>query len=205
MTFESTIALAFAMLVLAASPGPGVLATVAQALSGGARSSVNVIAGIITGDLVFLLLAVFGMSAVARIMGGLFFVVKLAGSAYLIWMGFRIWRSASVRMEDAQNVAQGKTGWQRFACGLFLTLGNPKAICFYMGFLPNFMELERLSMADIGIAAGVVSLVLAGVLGIYAWTASGMRRAFKSTRAMQNLNRSAGAVMIGTGAMIAVR
>jgi len=60
MTVESTLAFALAMLILAATPGPGVFASLAQALSSGFRSSINVIAGIVIGDLLFLILAING-------------------------------------------------------------------------------------------------------------------------------------------------
>jgi len=61
MTVESTFAFALAMLVLAATPGPGVFASVAQAISSGVRSSIDVIAGIVIGDLFFLMLAILGL------------------------------------------------------------------------------------------------------------------------------------------------
>lgn len=79
MTIEFTFAFALAMLVLAATPGPGVFASVAQALSSGFRSSIDVIAGIVVGDLLFLTLAIFGLSAVAYALGELFFIVKIMG------------------------------------------------------------------------------------------------------------------------------
>ena len=79
------------MLVLAASPGPGVFATIARALASGLRPSLVVICGIILGDVIFLLFAAFGLSMVARALGNMFFIVKICGGAYLIWLGVRIW------------------------------------------------------------------------------------------------------------------
>ncbi|MGD9325027.1 MAG: LysE family transporter, partial [Desulfobacterales bacterium] len=65
MTIYSAIGFAVAMLVLAASPGPGVFATVARALASGFRPSFAVICGIVAGDVIYLLFAVFGLSMVA--------------------------------------------------------------------------------------------------------------------------------------------
>ena len=79
------------MLVLAASPGPGVFATIARALASGFRPSLAVIGGIVLGDVIFLLFAAFGLSMVARALGNMFFIVKICGGAYLIWLGIRIW------------------------------------------------------------------------------------------------------------------
>ena len=81
MTIYSAIGFSVAMLVLAASPGPGVFATVARALASGFRPSLAVISGIVLGDVIFLLFAAFGLSMVARVLGNLFFIVKICGGA----------------------------------------------------------------------------------------------------------------------------
>jgi threonine/homoserine/homoserine lactone efflux protein len=204
MTIETTIAFALAMVILAATPGPGVFASVAQALATGFRSSWNVIAGIITGDILFLLLAVFGLSAVARALGELFFIVRLAGGAYLIWLGYRMWTAQPISFSPGSHPNR-RNGRQRYLAGLFITLGNPKVILFYVGFLPTFIDLDYLKGIDIMIIAGLVMLILAGVMGFYCYMAGRARRLFASRRATRNLNRCAGTVMIGTGLAIAVR
>lgn len=204
MTLHSTIAFAAAMLALAASPGPGVFAAAAQALAGGFRSAVGVIAGIVIGDLIFLMLAVFGMSALASALGGLFVVVKIAGGAYLIFMGIRLWTARPGSL-DLTAAAGFRNGRRRVLGGLFITLSNPKVIVFYCGFLPTFMDLTRLTAADVAIVAGVVATVLSSVLGVYAYGAARARRLFTGERATRRFNCAAGTVLIGTGAAIASR
>lgn len=204
MTIESAIAFAAAMLVLAASPGPGVFAATAQALAGGFRSAAGVIAGIVAGDLIFLMLAVFGMSALANALGGLFVVVKIAGGAYLIVMGIRLW-TARPDPPDPDAAVAGRGVRRRFLGGLFITLSNPKVIVFYCGFLPTFMDLTRLTATDVAIAAGVVAAVLSAVLGLYAYGAARARRLFAGKSATRRFNRTAGTVLIGTGVVIASR
>ncbi len=204
MTIETTIAFTLAMLILAATPGPGVFASVAQALSAGFRSSWNVIAGIIAGDILFLMLAVFGLSAAAQVLGEFFFIIRLAGGVYLIWLGYKMWTAQPLSFSANHN-ASIRNGWQRFLGGLFITLGNPKVILFYVGFLPTFMDLNHLNSMDILIISGVVTFVLAGVMGVYAYMAGRARKLFSSKRAARNLNRSAGTVMIGTGLVIATK
>ncbi len=192
------------MLILAATPGPGVFASVAQAISSGFRPSLDVIAGIVFGDILFLLLAVFGLSAFAFVLGEFFFIIKLAGGAYLIWMGWKMWTAKPVLADTEQKLGK-RSVRQRFLAGLFITLGNPKVIIFYVGFLPNFMDLTCLTSLDIVIVIGMIALVPTGVLGAYAYFAARARRLFTSRRAVRNLNRSAGTVMIGTGVVIATR
>ncbi len=204
MTIESIIALSFAMFILAASPGPGVFGAVAQSLATGFRSSLDVIAGIVLGDIIFLMLAIFGLSAVAKLFGEFFFFVKIAGCLYLVWLGFKMWTGEPASMDSKPGAAQqGRK--QRFLTGLFITLGNPKVILFYVGFLPTFLDLASLGVTEIAIVSGVISAVLVTVLTGYTWSAAKARRLFKSRRAAKNFNRGAGTVMIGTGIAIVVR
>lgn len=204
MTIQSILAFSAAMLILAISPGPGIFATVSQALSSGFRSSVGVVGGIVIGDLLFLFLAVFGLSALAYALGDLFFYIKLLGGAYLVWLGFRMWIKVPVPLNQSHNLER-RNGWQRFLGGLVITLGNPKVILFYAGFLPTFIDLSELQALDIIIIAGLVASILIVVLGAYSFAASRARVLFTSLRAIKALNRGAGTVMIGTGIVVATR
>ena len=204
MSFETYIALALAMFVLAVTPGPGMFATIARALHGGFRPALSMIAGIVTGDLLFLLLAIFGLAVVAETLGEFFLIVKVLGGLYLIWLGWKMWKAEPTPVqigasENGQRLAAG------FIPGLTITLGNPKVIIFYVAFLPTFIDLAQLTALNIAAVATVVSIVLASVLAAYAFLAARTRAVFKSRRAMRGLNRGAGTVMIGTGLVVATR
>ena len=204
MTFYSTIGLSVAMLVLAASPGPGVFATVARALASGFRPALAVIIGIVLGDIIFLMFAFFGLSLTAQALGDLFFIVKICGGAYLIFLGIRIWmrEPALVSNEEGNH---NRPGWGNFVSGLVVTLSNPKVILFYCGFLPTFLDLSALTLSDLALVVGIITIVLACVLSTYALLASRARRMFTNKKAARRLNRAAGAVMVATGVAIAAR
>lgn len=204
MTFYSTIGLSVAMLVLAASPGPGVFATVARALASGFRPALAVIIGIVLGDIIFLMFAFFGLSIIAQALGDLFFIVKICGGAYLIFLGIRIWmrEPALVSNEEGNH---NRPGWGNFVSGLVVTLSNPKVILFYCGFLPTFLDLSALTLSDLALVVGIITIVLACVLSTYALLASRARRMFTNKKAARRLNRAAGAVMVATGVAIATR
>jgi threonine/homoserine/homoserine lactone efflux protein len=89
-----------------------------------------------------------------------------------------------------------------FLGGLSITLGNPKVILFYLGFLPTFLDLPALSNFDILVVAAVVALVLGSVMLVYAFMASRARQVLKSEHARTRMNKTAGSVMIGTGAVL---
>lgn len=204
MTVETILALALAALIFAATPGPAIMAGVARALSSGFGAAVALNVGIILGDIIFLLLAVYGLSAIAELVGGFFFVVRIAGGAYLVWLGWKMWCRASTQVAvqaDAgePDVLRGVGG------GFLIAISNPKAILFYAGFLPAFMDLSALSMADVGITTAVITTVIMTVNCTYAWSAARARQLLASRRATRNMQKSAGLVMAGTGLVIATR
>jgi threonine/homoserine/homoserine lactone efflux protein len=192
------------MIILAASPGPGVFATVARALASGFRPALAVIGGIVLGDIIFLMFAAFGLSMVARVLGTLFFIVKICGGAYLIWLGIKIWLKDPEPLSSAQD-SDTRSRWGNFASGLVITLSNPKVILFYCGFLPTFLDLSTLTGFDLAIVVAIITAVLVGVLGTYAYLASRARQMFTQKRSVRRLNRAAGSVMVAAGVAIAVR
>ena len=203
MTLLSTLSFALAMLILAASPGPGVFATVAWSLSCGFRPALAVVAGIILGNIIFLLFAIFGLAILAQTLGDFFIIIKLLGGGYLIWQGIKIFFNDTRLTDSKEKVASSKS--RHFLSGLFITLGNPKVILFYCGFLPTFVSLSTLTLADFLIIIAVIATVLAAVLGTYAWLASSARQLLKTPRQMKRLNRTAGGVMVTAGVIIAGR
>lgn len=204
MNIQSGISLAVAMLALAASPGPGVFATTSRALASGMRPALAVITGIVAGDVLYLLLATFGLSMIANALGELFLVVRLLGGTYLIWLGVRMWlKEPAPPAGESGERDVSRAG--NFAGGLIITLSNPKVIVFYGGFLPTFMDLAALSLADLAVVVAIVSAVLSSVLVCYALLATRVRGLIKSRRAAGLLNRVAGTAMVATGAVILTR
>lgn len=204
MTIYSAIGFSVAMLILAASPGPGVFATVARALASGFRSAQAVICGIVLGDIIFLLFAAFGLSMVARVLGNMFFIVKICGGVYLVWLGVKIWLKDPEPVFENQD-SDTRSQWANFVSGLVITLSNPKVILFYCGFLPTFLDLSTLTVFDLAIVVAIITAVLVAVLGTYAYLASRARQFFTSKRSVRRLNRAAGSVMVAAGVAIAVR
>ncbi len=205
MTLYSAFGFALAMLILAASPGPGVFATTARAMASGFRPALAVIWGIVLGDIIFLLFAAFGLSMVARVMGNLFFIVKICGGAYLVWLGIKIWLQKPEPAQNQLHSAISQSKWGNFASGLIITLSNPKVILFYCGFLPTFLDLSALTAIDLSIVVIIITAVLSGVLIVYAYLASRARKLFTREKSVKRLNRAAGSVMVAAGVAIAVR
>ncbi|MBN2332976.1 MAG: LysE family translocator [Deltaproteobacteria bacterium] len=205
MNTLSLVSFSVAMLILAASPGPGVAATVSRSLASGFHSALAVIAGIVMGDLIYLLFVLFGLSLAAQTLGKLFIVVKIGGGAYLFWLGITIWRAKPHAFASSAPQSKDARPTANLISGLLVTLANPKVIVFYCGFLPTFIDLSSLQATDAAMIAGIVAIVLSGVLIVYAAAATYARRLFSSHKAIGRLNRSAVAVMMAAGIAIAAK
>jgi len=192
------------MLILAASPGPGVFATVARSLASGFRPALAVIIGIVVGDIIYLMFAIFGLSIVAQRLGEFFIIIRVCGGIYLFWLGFKIWFSKLPETESKQ-LYEKQSQLGNIISGLLITLSNPKVILFYCGFLPTFLDLSTLNVIDIALIACVVTIVLSTVLTIYACLASHAWQLLSSQIAIKKLNRSAGGVMMATGVVVATK
>ena len=192
------------MLILAASPGPGVFATVARSLASGFRPALWLIAGIVIGDIIYLMFAVFGLSAFARVFGEFFIIVKICGGAYLIFLGLKIFFSEhfaeSPKQVYSENLKSGNV-----ISGLLITLSNPKVILFYCGFLPTFTDLSKLNKNEIIVISVVVTIILSFVLSVYAYAASQARCLLSDRKSRRRMNLAAGGIMIATGAVIATK
>jgi len=133
-------------------------------------------------------------------MGTFFTVVKYIGGLYLLYLGFKIWTSSPTGIEI--TTTSQNTSLSNFFSGLTITLGNPKVILFYLGFLPTFIDLERLGMGDVVIIAVIVSTVLGLTMLGYGYMASRAKQMVKSKRTGHLMNHIAGGVMMSTGAIL---
>ena len=203
MTLWTAFTMAGAMLLLAVTPGPGVFATVSRALSSGFRHAAFVVMGIVVGDLIFLLFAIFGLSALASLMGDLFSLVSFAGGCYLLWLGYKILTSVPADTQIA--TATEDSVLSCFFSGLVITLSNPKVVLFYLGFLPTFIDLERLGAQDIVLICLIVSSVLGTTMLAYAYTATKAKQMIENRHTSRTLNRVSGVVMMGIGSMLLLR
>jgi threonine/homoserine/homoserine lactone efflux protein len=191
-----TIAYAIAVLV----PGPGVAAVVARALGGGFKGAFPMVLGILAGDLVYFVFAVFGLAAVATWFGPVFTVVRWAGAAYLLYIAYKFW---TARPGSEQMKPKNEDPWRTFLAGFSLTMGNPKTIVFYLAILPTVIPLDQMTPVAFAELTAIVVIVLLIIGCGYAWLASAAREMFKSSKALGRLNKTAG-VMMATAAGLVV-
>lgn len=183
-----------------ATPGPGIVTLVARTLGGGFWSAVPNTFGMAAGDLVLMTLSAFGLALVAQAMGDLFLIVKLAGAAYLIYLGYKFWTAP---VDETMTVLPGGAA-QGFLSQFALTLGNPKAIGFFVALLPTLIDLKTLTLAGYAELCVMPLTILPAICLTYAALASSMRGLFQSVVARRRMNKGAGAIMVGTAVTVAV-
>lgn len=202
MSIETIATLFFALAILAALPSTSVIAVVSRSIAGGFGHGIATSIGIVVGDICFIVIAILGLSVVADAMGDLFAWVKLFAGAYLIWFGIGLWRSKPA-MTKVDNIQQSSFV-SSFLCGLFITLGDQKAIFFYLGFFPAFIDLNNVSQADIGIIILITIIAVGGVKVAYAFASNQAGTLFKNTAAKTMLNRFAGSAMLIAGCYLII-
>ena len=197
MTFGSSVTLFGAMVVLALVPSISVLAVTTRSAASGFIHGVSTTAGIVVGDVFFIILAIFGLSVLADTLGSLFVLVNYLGGTYLIWLGITLWRSRPEAVEEG-GVTESSL-WSSFLAGLFITLGDQKAILFYLVFFPAFVDLSALSYLDAGLIILIAIIAVGGVKLAYAFMADRARLLFKRSDAIKRINIAAGTIMIAVG------
>ncbi|WP_086775188.1 LysE family translocator [Vibrio coralliirubri] len=203
MSITSGIALFVAMLLSAAIPGASVLAVLSRSLSYGWKQGLLVVLGVLIADYIFIFLALSGLSALASAMGEFATVIKYVGVAYLFWLAYTTWTSDV--SESSSTSSEQRTKASSVIIGLLMTVSNPKAILFYMGFFPAFIDLKTFTTTDVMMILVISTVAVGGVLSLYACTASKARFVFQGRSAKTLLNRLSGGFLATCGALLATK
>ncbi|MBN2760124.1 MAG: LysE family translocator [Rhodobacteraceae bacterium] len=190
-----------AILILFLTPGPVWVALTARAMSGGFGSAAPLAVGVALGDMLWPLAAIFGLTWILSLYGDLLGLMKWVAMGMFIVMGVQLIRHACARIStDSRLTRPGR--WAGFVAGISVILANPKAILFYMGVLPGFFDLSRVTGLDIAaILAVSASIPMLGNL-LMALAIDRARALLRSGEAMARVNRIAGVLMIGVGLVI---
>ncbi len=190
-----------ALLILFLTPGPVWLALMARSVSGGFNAAWPLALGVSVGDIVWPLLAILGLSWIVTEVDGFMTLLKWVACFVFLVMGWQVIRTADKAI--SRDIRLTRPGmWAGFAAGAVAILGNPKAILFYMGVLPGFFDLTRLTGIDIAlIVAFSVVVALIGNLG-FALFIDRISRLITSPTALKRVNLTAGLALILVGLII---
>ncbi|MCF7751633.1 leucine efflux protein LeuE [Bacillus subtilis subsp. subtilis] len=192
-----------AVLVFLALPGPGTFTLLTATGRGGVRGGYTALFGLLLGDQILMWLAVAGVAALLKANPLVFHAVQYLGAAYLVWIGIGLLRRPRPSGEDGGVRLQPG---HYFRQAVLVNLLNPKAIIFYMAFLPLFIDPARHQ----GVVTFATMAVIIFVMGLaYCSVLIGVgnllrRRILQHPRVGLLLRRVAGAVLIGFGVRLGV-
>lgn len=190
--------------VAVATPGPGVAAVVARTMGRGTSGAIPFVLGFVVGDLAWFVAAAAGLSLIAKTFAPLFAVIKYAGCAYLAWLAFQLWRAEPVLLSEGAEPPH-ESAFAAFFGSLFLTLGNPKVMIFFLSIMPLVVRPEEISWV-VGLElAGVIAVVISLIMLGYIALADRARRLFRSKRAIGMIQKANAGVLAGAAAVIATR
>ncbi len=192
--------------VFAFIPGPAMLYVAARTLAADRRAGLMATLGIHVGCYVHVAAAAAGLSILFHLVPTLYLAVKLAGAAYLIYLGFRMFRAA--RLADGAGTAllPQKSAGRAFVESMFVEVLNPKTAIFFLAFLPQFVDQAAafpvwLQFVILGTLVSVM-FTIADIACVMA--ASTITKRLSRVSALQrNLQRAGGAILVGLGVHVA--
>jgi threonine/homoserine/homoserine lactone efflux protein len=191
-----------AAVLLAISPGPGMIYVLARSLRGGRAVGLASSFGTATGGMVHVLAAGLGLSAILARSASAFMVVKYLGAAYLIYLGVRtlLARDSDAPVDTAEQQA-GSPFWQ----GMLTEVLNPKTALFFLAFIPQFVD-HSAALVPQFLLLGALSVALNTLADIAVVCAAGpLERRLKSSALWRRRQRqTSGAALVGLGSYIAL-
>jgi len=204
VTSHTIFIFAMSLILLWIKPGPGQALKITTTLNGGLMAGFAVTLGIITGCVIFFLVAVLGTGVLTAYFSQASIFLKILGGAYLIYLSIKGLKNLKKgQWQDSAHThnqnSKAKTFIQNYPLGLFTNLANPLPIFFFLGLIPTLMPIADMTAADImtGVAIIIaVGLVVDGLLIVMVDMAKGMLSETKIIKRL-NLFTSIGFGLIG--------
>ena len=199
MSLDIYLAYVLACFAIAIVPGPTVTVIIANSLSYGTRAGLLNVAGTQLGLAIMMVTVVVGLSTVIAVMGVWFDWLRIAGAAYLVWLGWKLLRSPD-DLGQPGRAAAPRGGF--FLQGLLVILSNPKGLLWFGAFIPQFVDARGDYVEQIillGVTAMGVALVSDGGYAVLTGRAS----ALLSRQRARLVSRLSGAFLVGGGLWLA--
>src|SRR5262245_8034822 len=199
MSVELYLAYVLACAVITIVPGPTVTLIVANSLRHGARAGLLNVVGTQLGLGLMLAVLFVGLASIIATMGWWFDWLRLAGAAYLVWLGWKLLRSSG--SVDAAKVPTPRGGF--VLQGFLVLMGNPKALLWFGAFIPQFIDPTGNYIGQV-VLLGLTAMAVAALSdGFYA-VVTGRAGALLSRKRVQTVYRIGGLCLIGGGACLAL-
>jgi threonine/homoserine/homoserine lactone efflux protein len=193
-----------ASLALILTPGQDMIYVITRSLAQGRMAGVLSAAGVCTGILVHTAIVALGIGALLQASEALFFVLKLAGAAYLVYLGLKL-----LLQRDAVALRAGTAtrlpATRLFAQGVLSNVTNPKIVVFFLAFLPQFVSASdphpTRHLVFLGVLYAAMGFAVKAGVGVVAGSLS--ERLLRSNAALAWMNRVSGTILVALGLRLA--
>lgn len=204
MSFQTWLMFCATEAILCFTPGPAVLLVVSQGLARGAVAGLGASFGILAANMIYFILSASGIGAIILASYDLFFLIKWAGAAYLIWMGARMLLARGVSLvREAGQEGDSRGRLAPFTHGLVTQGANPKALVFFTALLPQFIDPSGGVPSQVAVLAISSTIIEFVVLSIYIGLCHRARTMIHRPAFAASLSRVGGIFLIGAGAGLA--
>ncbi|XOV81026.1 MAG: LysE family translocator [Aestuariibacter sp.] len=171
-TLETLLTFSFAALLLSISPGPSNLYIMARSMHHGFASGAAAAGGMVVGSFIYVVASALGLAALFEYAPIAYTAIKIAGAAYLIWLGVSYLRASQQAMTVAPVVARRSLS-RIFKQSIVVELTNPKTALFFIAFLPQFVNPEQGNATVQFLALGVIYTCIAFICDLFVAAGSG--------------------------------
>jgi threonine/homoserine/homoserine lactone efflux protein len=200
MSLQLYLAFVVTCIALALLPGPIVTLLIANGLRHGTRAALINIAGVQAGLAIVIGIVAIGLTTLMATLGYWFDWVRLAGAAYLVWLGIKLIRAP---VEGIGSDAPPPPRGGFFLQGLLVSLSNPKVLVFFGAFIPQFVDMSRDHVSQVTLL-GVTFMAIAAITDALYALLAGRARTFFSARRTRLVSRVSGGFMVGGGIWLAL-
>ena len=209
MNYDSWILFASIAFIATITPGPAILLVTTHSVTFGTRCSIATMLGNVSGLFIMSLLSVMGLSAVILHSAPIFFLVKMAGAFYLVYLGLKLWRHGfgleELRSVQSESVQRRPRMTKLYVNGLFVALSNPKAIAFTTALFPQFILPEQPIALQFSILIMTFMFLSFACLFAYAVMAAETKNRSAHIKLPGIMSKVFGGAFLGSGVFLALQ
>jgi threonine/homoserine/homoserine lactone efflux protein len=200
MTLSTYLLYVAAVALLIITPGPTMLMCMTNSINHGPRRAMTSVAGAVTAVLGVMLLSAMGLGALLATSETAFTVAKVAGAAYLIWLGVKTIRSDAVLQLEGE--AAGSPRRSFYLQGFLVGASNPKAVLFFAAFFPQFLNPAEAIAPQFAVLASTFVAFELTVLTLCALGVARLMPLLRSSAPVRWINRICGGLFTLMGGLL---
>lgn len=203
MAFDIWLAFAITSTVMLSIQGPTVMLIVSYIVGKGSKSAWATAPGVVLGDFTAMTISLAGAGALLAASSTLFTAMKFIGAGYLIWLGVKMWRTTP-GISNLKTFPTFRDNKKMFWNSYIVTALNPKAIVFFIAFVPQFVDQSRPLLLQFAILE--ITFLTLAALNIIVWSllVGKIRNLFLRPKILSRMNKAGGSFLIGAGLLTAV-